>query len=129
MLPGVTLSPSGGSLVSLMEACRREMGNGRSSVGGASADKNNLRSKKVLLFLNKRYRPAAGHRDAQDIEGVLRRPAQRALGWEEAALLAELAVQPANAPSDRRAGSRIYCISNPTHFNVRKQSRRRCKGI
>lgn len=34
--------PSGGSLVSRMEACRMEMGSARSRAGGASADRNSL---------------------------------------------------------------------------------------
>lgn len=38
----LALSPSGGSLVSLMEFWSKEMGRGRSSDGGGSADRNSL---------------------------------------------------------------------------------------
>jgi hypothetical protein len=37
-----TFRPSGGSLVSLIEACSKEMGKGRSKSGGGSADRNSL---------------------------------------------------------------------------------------
>ena len=36
-----------------MEACRREMGSGRSSVGGASADKNSLHGKQAQSFFHR----------------------------------------------------------------------------
>lgn len=41
-----TLSPSGGSLVSLREFFNKDMGNARSRIGGASADMNSLHPNK-----------------------------------------------------------------------------------
>lgn len=59
-----TLRPSGGSLVSLMQACRRLMGSGRSNEGGGSALRNSLVgwwSYKGVVVVQRAFADSHGH--------------------------------------------------------------------